>query len=221
MVAGALSKTEHLPPAFTTTMKLILSDDSPLSTIITSSSGEALYHIDTLYKQGHRTTIIRRSRNAPASYSSSTKDTQSVLSEGETITNERDNEFSELASIEWHTFASSKLRYEGKEVDLKQFMPNEKSFSRGRRVITAPDGRTYRWNHPVLELNDGSKTPIAVYKRSRCRSREHATLEIMPEGEHMRDLIMITWVYVEKIIRNQRKARRVAIMAAVISGAGM
>jgi hypothetical protein len=43
----------------------------------------------------------------------------------------------------------------------------------------------------------------------------------MPEGEHMRDLIMITWVYVEKIIRNQRKARRVAIMAAVISGAGM
>jgi len=200
-------------------MKLILSDDSPLSTIITNSSGQSLYHIDTPYRQGPRTTIIRRSRNAPVSYSSSTKDTPSVLSEGETLTNGRDNEFSELASIEWHTFASSKLRYEGKEVDLKQFMPNEKSFARGRRIITGLDGRTYRWNHPVLELNDGSKTPIAVYKRRRCRSREQAMLEIMPEGEHMPDLIVITWVYVEKIIRNQRRARRGAMMAAIISGA--
>jgi hypothetical protein len=63
----------------------------------------------------------------------------------------------------------------------------------------------------VLELNDGSKTPVAVYKRKRCRSREPATLEILPQGEHMLDLIVITWVYVEKIIRTQRTARRAAM----------
>ena len=71
----------------------------------------------------------------------------------------------------------------------------------------------------MLELNDGSKTPIATYKRSRCRSREQATLDIMPEGEHMQDLIVLTWVYVEKLIRNQRRARRGAMIAAVVSGA--
>jgi hypothetical protein len=110
-------------------MKLILSDDSPLSTIILNSSGQPLYLVDTPYRKGPRTTIIRRSRSLPTSFS--TKDSQSVLSDGDTITNERDNDFSELASIEWHTISSSKLRYEGREVDLKQFMPNEKSFARG------------------------------------------------------------------------------------------
>jgi hypothetical protein len=113
-------------------MRLILSEDSPLSTLISDSSGQALYHVDTPRKQGHRTTIVRRSRNAPLSYSySSKKDSESVFSNATTLTNERDHEFSELASIEWHTFASSKLTYEGREVDLKQFMPNEKSFVRG------------------------------------------------------------------------------------------
>lgn len=71
----------------------------------------------------------------------------------------------------------------------------------------------------MLELNDGSKTPIAIYTRSRRKSRQQATLEIMAEGEHMQDLIVLTWVYVEKIIRTQRRIRRAALMAAVIGAA--
>lgn len=85
-----------------------------------------------------------------------------------------------------------------------------------QRVITGPDGRTYRWDHPVLELNDGSKTPIAIYTRSPRKSRLQATLEIMPEGEHMQDLIVLTWVYVEKLIRTKRTIKRAAMIAAVI-----
>jgi len=73
-----------------------------------------------------------------------------------------------------------------------------------------------RWNHPVLELNDGSKTPIAIYTRSRRRSRRQATLEIMAEGKHMQDLIVLTWVYVEKLIRTQRKMRCAALIVAGI-----
>ena len=71
----------------------------------------------------------------------------------------------------------------------------------------------------MLELNDGSKTPVAIYKRSRRKSREQATLEILSGGEHMLELIVITWVYVERIIRVQRRVRRAALMAAVVSGA--
>ena len=119
------------PPTPHITMRLILSEDSPLSTLISDPSGQALYHVDTPRKQRPRTTIIRRSRNAPLSYSTSKKDSESAFSDAATLTDERDSEFSELASIEWHTFASSKLTYEGREVDLKQFMPNEKSFARG------------------------------------------------------------------------------------------
>jgi hypothetical protein len=63
----------------------------------------------------------------------------------------------------------------------------------------------------VLELNDESKTPIAIFKRGGCFSREKATLEILPEGEHMQDLIVLTWVYVEKLIRIQRRGRNVAL----------
>lgn len=35
----------------------------------------------------------------------------------------------------------------------------------------------------------------------------------------MLELIVITWVYVERIIRVQRRVRRAALMAAVVSGA--
>jgi hypothetical protein len=60
------------------------------------------------------------------------KDSQSIFSDAATLTNDRgDGEFVAFASIEWHMFASSKLRYQGQEVDLKDFMPNEKSFARG------------------------------------------------------------------------------------------
>jgi len=192
-------------------MRLVLSDDSPLSTIITDSYGQDLYRVQSSYTCGPQKTNIYRSRDTPPSYYSTTKDSQSVRSDDKTLANERDNEFSVLASIEWHTFASSRLIYQGKEVELQEFMPNEKSFARGRRVLTGPDGRTYRWNHPVLELNDGSKTPAAIYKRSRRRKGEPATIEILPDGEHMLDLIVITWVYVERIIRKQRTMRRMAL----------
>jgi len=113
-------------------MKLLLSDDSPLATTITDMSGQALYQVHTPQKPGPRTTIIRRPRDAPPSYSSSyapsIKSSQTAQSD---VANEQDDQFSELASIEWHMFSSSKLKYEGRQVDLNQFMPNEKSWAKG------------------------------------------------------------------------------------------
>jgi len=125
------TKIENLVQAFHTTMQLILSNDSPLSTTITDSLGQTFYHVSTVHKCGPQKTTIHRLHAAPPSYYTSMKDSQSVQSDDKTLIDNQDNESAELASIEWHTFASSKLTYEGKEVDLKEFMPNEKSFCRG------------------------------------------------------------------------------------------
>jgi hypothetical protein len=52
-----------------------------------------------------------------------------------------------------------------------------------------------------LELNDDSKTPVAQGHRSNAgiigRPR-HARLEIYPGFEHLVDIIVITYIYMER-----------------------
>lgn len=61
--------------------------------------------------------------------------------EASTITGGGDGSFCELASIEWHAFGSSKSRYQGKELRMKEFMPHKKSFNRGlaSKVLLSPE----------------------------------------------------------------------------------
>ena len=53
-----------------------------------------------------------------------------------------------------------------------------------------------------LVTNDGSERPVAVYRRGRIgvvREARPPSLEILQEGEHMVDLIVVTFVYIEKL----------------------
>lgn len=95
---------------------------------------------------------------------------------------------------------------------------DERFFQKGcsirGRFFTGPDGIEYRWrlgvHVPELFLNDGIDTPVACYHRSSLGilSPAHAAyLEIFPVGEHMVDLIVVTFIYMERL-RQEEEAQR-------------
>ena len=62
---------------------------------------------------------------------------------------------------------------------------------------------------------DGKESRVAVYHRRRLgmvTDARPASLEIFAEGEHMVDLIVVTFVYIEKLRKdreNQAKKRKI------------
>lgn len=97
-------------------MKLILTSDSHLSTTLVDPSGYRLYRIYSLYNVGLKATVINKPKAAFAG-------------EDETIAGDvadADVEFKEFARIEWQTFGSSRLKWEGQNMDFKDFMPKHK-----------------------------------------------------------------------------------------------
>jgi len=124
------------------------------------------------------------------------------------------NKFTHLATIEWNTIKSSRLAYGGFDVSMSDFMPSTGIFAL-RRVFAAPvEGRSFKWKLGVykstLELNDDSKAPVARGHRSNvgilgkpCQAR----LEIFPGFEHLVDIILVTYIFVER--RRKDRARNI------------
>ncbi|TFK24652.1 hypothetical protein FA15DRAFT_756419 [Coprinopsis marcescibilis] len=89
-------------------------------------------------------------------------------------------------------------------------------------IFMGPDGCQYRWKANAqfceLVLNNGLNTPVATFHSKQfdilsCVMQDPypAMLEIFPIGEHMIDLIMVTYAYVERIRRafcDERERRR-------------
>ncbi|KZP12755.1 hypothetical protein FIBSPDRAFT_835949 [Athelia psychrophila] len=121
--------------------------------------------------------------------------------------------FDELAAIEWHTLGSSVLTYGGFKRPMKEFMPSKGIFAQ-HRVFTAPgDGRSFRWTLGMwtcsLVLDDGSKTPVAESHRSNAGlvgKPRQARLEIFSGFEHLVDVILIGFVFVEKLRKERERA---------------
>jgi len=183
-------------------MELVFSHNNPINTVLKTTEGQVLYKIETpgtdVVLPGKLTTIRRI-----------------VLNETDSASKvDMQDTYCELAVIEWHLTESSKLRYNGKEVDISEFMPAEGSLGLvGRpRVFQAPDGVSYKWSLgmvevPVLTTNDGSNITIAQFHRQHfgiIGKARPAGLEILAGGEHILDLIVITFVYVE-LLRRKRQ----------------
>ncbi|KAJ8583985.1 hypothetical protein M405DRAFT_774760 [Rhizopogon salebrosus TDB-379] len=113
------------------------------------------------------------------------------------------DQFEVMGEIEWHIFRPSKFRFGGNEVEAKRFIERRGLMGR-KRVFTGPDGRSYRWDMVsrtrvvVLSLNDGSRTVVARSHRVTGRRRK-ATLEISPTLAPMMDVVILTFVFVEKL----------------------
>ncbi|KAL0567933.1 hypothetical protein V5O48_014061 [Marasmius crinis-equi] len=115
--------------------------------------------------------------------------------------------YAHLARINWRLNAT--IQFGGNELEADKFL---RRVSWGKyRAFTDEDGREYKWllgaRSSELYLNDESKTPVAKFHPKNIGSffggeKRPASLEIFPIGESQADLIMITFLFVEKSRRD-------------------
>ncbi|KAG1826815.1 uncharacterized protein BJ212DRAFT_1308437 [Suillus subaureus] len=175
---------------------LTLSTEHVRNTVITNEQGQIVYKTETPFRlAGVRTTTILKIKPNDDQY-------------------HMQDQFDVLGEIEWHTFASSKFRYGGTEVETKKFIPKRGLLGR-KRVFVGPDGCSYRWDLQyrvvVLSRDDASRTEVARFHRATLgivgRKRK-ATLEVSPEVAHMMDTVIMTFTYVEKLRKDKEEASR-------------
>ncbi|KAF8888289.1 hypothetical protein BD779DRAFT_1672370 [Infundibulicybe gibba] len=174
-------------------MQLTLSEATPLNATYTNEMGQAIYKVDTP-NQFSRKLVATIRRIVPSGV------------QGDT--NMRD-QFGHLAQVEWHTLSSSTIRMSGEEIRTKDFFKMLKWGWAGSDAFTAPDGKEYKWKiglarHPFYERfnrdTGGEVSPKELY-----HSPPPASLEISPAGEHIMDMIFVTFIYMEMIRKDQEK----------------
>jgi len=158
--------------------------------VYSNETGQVLYKVETPIKLPPRTSTI--SRVVPNNMSTDTEDMR--------------DKFAYLATVKHKAIASSTLRFGGNEVETKEYFRKEGWSAHGRdRIFTGPDGHEYRWLlkscFSELVANDEKRTPVAVFHRKNLGiigEARTASLEIFPVGEHIVDMILITFIHIEK-----------------------
>ncbi|KAH7909214.1 hypothetical protein BJ138DRAFT_256042 [Hygrophoropsis aurantiaca] len=179
-------------------MRFILSSEHVRNTTVTNEHGQVVYRTDTPFKIGSRTTTVLKIR--PNYADADMRD-----------------QFAVLGAIQWHYIASSIFRFGGQEIQANEFIPAS-GILRRTRTFMGPDGRSYKWKLDfkvvVLYLNDGSKTEVARYHRRSLGiigKKHDPYLEIFSHGEGILDVLILTFIYVEKLrMDKERNARRSA-----------
>ncbi|KAM6502722.1 hypothetical protein JOM56_002699 [Amanita muscaria] len=146
-------------------------------------------------------------------------DENDVIQEAEGGNDERrfgDLNFGHLAEITFNPIAPSVLRFGGEEHKSNQlFTKTGSGWYGSSRAFIGPDGIEYEWIvwlevSKLVRRVDSERdtTPIArFYNRRRRRGvsrKRPVSLEIFPEGMHMIDFIVITFVYIQKL-RNDKE----------------
>ncbi|EAU80771.2 hypothetical protein CC1G_04881 [Coprinopsis cinerea okayama7 len=120
-----------------------------------------------------------------------------------------------LAEIEFHAVRPTKITVPGKGVtNSTVFFRKGRLGWKGRdRIFTGPSGLEYRWKlhkkFSELYTNDIAKAFVARYHPRTSHFLQASTpayLEVSEGGLEMLDLIIITFVYIEKI-REEKGAR--------------
>ncbi|KIM52759.1 hypothetical protein SCLCIDRAFT_140520 [Scleroderma citrinum Foug A] len=170
-------------------MLLTLSSENVRSTIFTCASGRPLYVSSTPRRFSWTTTIKKYV--------------------ADDFQLEMKDRFEVAAQIRWRIFCPAKFRIGGKSLRSDSFLTKH-GVTRRRWTFRGPDGRWYRWDvHRrvvVLSLDDLSHREVALYRRTTSRCFDilgvkstKPCLEISPEIEHMLDLVILTFIYVEKL----------------------
>ncbi|KAF8802958.1 hypothetical protein BYT27DRAFT_7049005, partial [Phlegmacium glaucopus] len=125
--------------------------------------------------------------------------------------------FSHLAEIDYSYFFTSRIRYNGIDMATTEFFRKSGGWglSGRNRVFKGPDGKEYEWQPGrwvcKLYLKEGSKPLVASYHRRRLGiigDARPASLEISPQGQHMVDLIVVTFIFVEKLRTDRKRHSR-------------
>ncbi|KDQ53160.1 hypothetical protein JAAARDRAFT_39528 [Jaapia argillacea MUCL 33604] len=190
-------------------MKFTLTKDDPKRTTLVDEEGREVYKIATPRKFVRETTTIsHRSAGHPLSATTTSEPLQ-----GDADSEEHVEGFTEFARIYWHTINPTELMFNGQKTALKEAMV-AKGFLYRDRQFQGPNGISYRWKMPStghleLYVDDESKTQVATLHGASMgilNKKHPAILEIHPVGEHMVDLIVATFVYVEHIRIERERA---------------
>lgn len=115
--------------------------------------------------------------------------------------------FSTLAEIDYRTsaFLSPHIRYNGIDIDTSEFFKKTGLLWRNR-AFKGPDGKEYEWHlgsmYKLYLKNSSDDATVACYHHRKPGSRGNphpASLEIFPQGQHMLDLIVVTFIFVERL----------------------
>ncbi|KAI9567866.1 hypothetical protein HD554DRAFT_2104178 [Boletus coccyginus] len=173
-------------------MILTLSSQSVRNTVFTDEHGLPVFKSDTPFSLGFRTTTISR----------------------QTSNTTMEDPIEVMGRINWRYFGSSIFTIGGTRLESNAFLPRHGFFGT-KRTFTGPDGHHYRWDmhtrDVTLSLDDASQTEIARYHRATLGiigKRRSAYLEIAPQAEHMLDLVILTFIYVEKLRMDKEKRRK-------------
>ncbi|THV06883.1 hypothetical protein K435DRAFT_960143 [Dendrothele bispora CBS 962.96] len=171
------------------TMELSLSERDPFNAVFLNPDGAAVYHTDTPFAffSTRKTTINKISREGPY----------------------------QMGLVEVHDWNESIVSVWG-----RPFIPYRSHTFSNSEVFTASDNRSYKWKDDwggqlILHPDDGSDTIIAMYDSGSIgifsKSRP-PTLAILPNGVHIMDEIVATFIYMaEKKRRRARRRRRRAM----------
>ncbi|KIJ58385.1 hypothetical protein HYDPIDRAFT_119577 [Hydnomerulius pinastri MD-312] len=118
-----------------------------------------------------------------------------------------------LAEIEWHFFHEDLIKFGGQDLEADTLL-EQRNWSTGR-YFTGPDGRSYKWKHDprhcwLKEDVEGSDVELAKFhpRNAGWNKPEHPPyLEVSDSLEHMLDLIIITFIYVEKLRHDEHHDR--------------
>lgn len=176
-------------------MHLVLSAESVRNTIMTNENGQVLYKTSTPFSIGTRTTTFYKV--VPNSDPDDMQDHLEAIGE-----------------IEWNLMGSSVMRLHGQEMMTDTFIPRHGITGR-KRTFMGPDGFSYRWDMDFrvvrLSRNDATRQELA---RSHRRSlgiigpRRDPSLDVDPSLMHMLDIVILTFVYVEKLRMDKEKRVR-------------
>ncbi|KAH0832271.1 hypothetical protein J3R83DRAFT_13264 [Lanmaoa asiatica] len=197
-------------------MHLILSSESVRHAVMSNESGQVLYKTFHPLKLGlsQGTTTIQK------------------IKPNDDPMDMRD-QFEVLAQIEWHLVGPSTFRMNGQDLQSDTFIPRHGILGR-KRTFTGPDGRSYRWDMlhhtavvrpslgPVapsralicptqMSRNDETRTKLVRYHKRTfgiLAPKHPPYLDIQPEVVHMLDMIVVTFVYIEKLRMDKERSGR-------------
>ncbi|KAF9443147.1 hypothetical protein P691DRAFT_680154, partial [Macrolepiota fuliginosa MF-IS2] len=128
------------------------------------------------------------------------------------------DQFAFYAQIEFHTFNSTRFRYNSRDVPVSEYFRKEGWSWYGRgRVFTASNGKEYRWElragHLEMVTNDSSKTKVVRFREHRLglgpiMKARPGSLEIDPSCEPILDEIIMTFIYCHKLRKDRERSQR-------------
>ncbi|KAF8162631.1 hypothetical protein B0H34DRAFT_651790 [Crassisporium funariophilum] len=207
-------------------MLLLLSSDSLLSEHVgtfKSEEGQVVYDVVSPWKlKGKTTTIYRHQHvNDTVTQGSTYRRVSMEKARPQDMPSIKE-ESTKVAEIEFHTYRPSRIRFGGQDLSEHEIFA-----SRGRivdhirteRVFHGTDGKEYVWTMQErtklsLSLNNDDRTPIAIFHPRGpgiLRAESQPVFEVYPEGEHMLDLILVTFIFVQSL-RKEHRTRATALI---------